>query len=70
LYTLQFADDKEFLAGEKEVLQYMPYKLKESYEKWSLDMNLNKTKYLCSGETHSNLKLKSARLNLFKNINI
>ena len=25
--------------------------------KWGLDMNLNKTKYLCIGETHSNLKL-------------
>ena len=32
-------------------------KLKETYEKWGLDMNLNKTKYLCIGETHSNLKL-------------
>jgi hypothetical protein len=27
------------------------------YKKWGLDMNLNKTKYLCIGETHSNLKL-------------
>ena len=32
-------------------------KLKEIYEKWGLDMNLNKTKYLCTGETHNNLKL-------------
>jgi len=29
----------------------------ETYEKWGLDMNLNKTKYLCIGETQSNLKL-------------
>jgi len=35
----------------------MTCKLKENYEKWDLDMNLNKTKYLCIGETHSNLKL-------------
>ena len=35
----------------------MTRKLKETYEKWGLDMNLNKTKYLCIGETHSNLKL-------------
>jgi len=35
----------------------MPRKLKETYEKWGLDMNLNKIKYLCTGETHSNLKL-------------
>jgi len=57
LYTLQFADDQVVLAGDKEDLEYMMHKLKETYEKWSLDMNLNKTKYLCIGETHSNLKL-------------
>jgi hypothetical protein len=36
---------------------FMRRKLKETYEKWALDMNLNKIKYLCIGETHSNLKL-------------
>ena len=35
----------------------MTRKLKETYEKWGLDINQNKTKYLCIGETHSNLKL-------------
>ena len=35
----------------------MTRKLKENYEKWGLIMNLNKTKYLCIGEMHSNLKL-------------
>jgi len=29
----------------------------ETYEKLCLDMNLNKTKYLFTGETHRNLKL-------------
>jgi len=57
LYTLQFADDQVVLAGDKEDLEYMTRKLKQTYEKWGLDMNLNKTKYLCIGETHSNLKL-------------
>jgi hypothetical protein len=33
----------------------MTRKLKETYEKWGID--LNKTKYLCTGETHNNLKL-------------
>ena len=33
------------------------HKLKKTYEKWSLVMNLNKTKYLCTGEMHNNLKL-------------
>jgi hypothetical protein len=56
LYTLQFADDQIVLAGDKEDLQYMACKLKETYDKWGLDMNLNKTKY-CNGETYSHLKL-------------
>jgi hypothetical protein len=35
----------------------MTRKLKETYKKWGLDMNLNKTKHLCIGETtHNNLK--------------
>jgi len=57
LYTLQFADDQVVLAGGKEDLEYMTRKLKETYEKWGLDMNLNETKYLCIGQTHRNLKL-------------
>jgi len=57
LYTLQFADHQVVLAGDKEDLEYMMCKLKETYEKWGLDMNLNKTKYLCTGETYNNLKL-------------
>jgi len=31
-------------ADDNEDLEYMTRKLKESYEKWGLDMNLNKTK--------------------------
>ena len=42
LYTLQFADDQVVLVGDKEDLEYMTRKLKETYEKWGLDMNLNK----------------------------
>jgi hypothetical protein len=41
-YTLQFADDQVVLAGDKENLEYMTCKLKETYEKWGLDKNLNK----------------------------
>jgi hypothetical protein len=36
-------------------------KLKEIYEKWDLEINLNKIKYLCIGKTHSNLKLDKNR---------
>jgi len=57
LYTLQFADDQVVLAGDKEDLEYMTRKLKETYEKCGLDLNLNKTKYLYIGGTQNNLKL-------------
>ena len=57
LYTLQCAGDQVVLAGDKEDLEYMTRKLKETYEKWGFDMNLNKTKYLSIGGTENNLKL-------------
>jgi hypothetical protein len=57
LYTFQFGDDQVVLASDKEDLEYMKRKLKETCEKWGLDMNLNKTTNLCTGETHNNLKL-------------
>ena len=57
LYTLQFADNQVVLTGDKEDLEYTTRKLKETYEKWVLDMNLSKTEYLCTGERHNNLKL-------------
>jgi len=41
LYTLQFADDQLVLAGDKEDLEFMTRKLKETYEKWGLNMNFN-----------------------------
>jgi hypothetical protein len=43
--------------GDKEDLDYMTRKLKETYEKLGLDMNLNKTKYLYIGGTQNNMKL-------------
>ena len=33
LYTLQFADDRVVLASDKEDLEYMPRKLKETQDK-------------------------------------
>ena len=43
-HTIQFADDQVVLAGDKEDLECMTRNIKETYEKWGLDMNLNKTK--------------------------
>ena len=56
--TLQFADDQVVLAGDKEDLEYMTHILKETYEKWGLDMNFNKTKYLCVGGTHNKNEIR------------
>jgi hypothetical protein len=39
------------LAGDKDDLEYMTRKLKETYEKWALDLNLNKRKYLLGEHT-------------------
>ena len=63
LYTLQFADDQVVLAGDKEVLEYMTRKLKENYEKWGLDMNLNKTKYSCTGGNTQQFEIRQGQLN-------
>ena len=53
LCTLQFAGDQVVLAGDKENLEYMTRTLKETNEKWGLVMNLDKTKYLCFGESRA-----------------
>ena len=70
-YTLQFADDQVVLAEDKEDLEYMTRKLKYNYEKRGLDMKLNKTKYLCTGE-HTKIwnYMKKMKLNFVKNISI
>ncbi len=50
LCTLQFADDQVVLAGDKEDLEYMVRKLKETYEKWGLVMDWNETKCCVLGK--------------------
>jgi len=37
----------------------MARKLKEEYEKWALNINLEKTKYICMGERKEILKFES-----------
>ncbi|XP_044749678.1 uncharacterized protein LOC123310275 [Coccinella septempunctata] len=60
IYTLQFADDQIIVARDKEDLEYMTRKLKETYEYWGLEMNLEKTKYLCIGDEKSVLDIGGA----------
>ena len=49
LYTLHFADDQVVIAHDREDLEYMARKLLEEYEKWGLQVNTTKTKYMCVG---------------------
>lgn len=57
VYSLQFADDQAVIAGDKEDLEYMARKLKETYSEWGLTMNIHKTKYLNIGSDIQNLQL-------------
>ena len=47
VYPLNFADDQVLLAQDNDDMVYMARKLKEEYEKWGLNINLEKTKYVC-----------------------
>lgn len=49
LHTLLFADDQVILAEDGEDVEYMVRKLIEEYDKWGLDVNLQKTKYMVIG---------------------
>ncbi|XP_030746803.1 uncharacterized protein LOC115875475 [Sitophilus oryzae] len=58
LYTLCFGDDQIILAQDYEDLEYMTRKLIEEYHKWGLEVNLNKTEYMCIGGEQQNLILE------------
>ncbi|XP_045462483.1 uncharacterized protein LOC123672426 [Harmonia axyridis] len=49
LYTLSFADDQIVIAQDVDDLNYMTRKLVEEYAKWGLEVNIQKTQYLCIG---------------------
>ena len=57
IYSLQFADDQAVIAGDKEDLEYMTRKLKETSSEWGLTMNMQKTKYLKFGDGIENLHI-------------
>lgn len=40
--TLLFADELVIIAEDADVSRYMVKKLKEEYEKWGLEINMNK----------------------------
>ena len=49
LHTLLFADDQVVIAGDEFDTQYLMRKLTETFEKWGLKINYDKTKYLVAG---------------------
>ena len=55
--TLQFADDRVVMAQSKEDLEYMCRKLQEEYSKWSLTINIAKTKYMSLGNDINRLEM-------------
>lgn len=58
LYTLCFADDQIVLAQDYDDLEYMTRKLIEEYDKWGLEVNLQKTEYMCIGGEQQDLILE------------
>lgn len=50
LSNLLFADDQVIIAEDLEDITYMIKNLDEQYEKWGLDINYDKTKYMIVGE--------------------
>jgi len=59
LYTLSFADDQVVISQDYEDLEYMTRKLIEQYDKWGLEVNLEKTEYMCIGGEQRDLQLNN-----------
>ena len=47
VYTLYFANDQVLIAQDYDDTNHMTRQLIEEYQKWRLDININKTKYVC-----------------------
>ena len=62
LYTLQFADDQVLMANDKDDLEYMTRKLQEEYQRWGLEINTGKTKYLPIGAELSSVHLENEEI--------
>lgn len=61
IYTLSFADDQVVIAQDYEDMEYMTRKLIEQYEKWGLEVNLEKTEYMCIGGEQKDLVLNNGQ---------
>ena len=61
LYTLCFADDQVIIAQDYDDINYMTRKLIEEYQKWGLEINTNKTEYMCIGGEQQDLILEEGK---------
>lgn len=58
LYTMLFADDQIILANDEDDITYMMRKLLEELTEWGLQVNMNKTEYLCVGTSGTDLDIQ------------
>jgi len=61
LYTLCFADDQIVIAQEYDDMEYMTRKLIEEYNKWGLEVNVDKTEYMYIGGEQKDLVLNNGQ---------
>lgn len=57
--VVKFRYGLSFNGDEEDDAEYRIRKLKEEYHKWGLEININKTKYLCVEEYPGDLVLKN-----------
>lgn len=57
MIILQFGDYQEICASDKENLEHMTRKLKDKYEKWGLQLNIDKIQYICIIKETTDLNL-------------
>lgn len=55
VYTLHYADDQTIMAQDRDNVNYMFQKLKDKYQKRGLEINMQKTKYICIGGNNEDL---------------
>lgn len=62
IQTLLFADDQVILAEDEEDAEYMLRKLVEEYEKWGLELNMEKTQYMTIGTEGRDLNTEKGNI--------
>jgi len=61
-----YHNDQVLLAQDHDDMEYMAINLKEEYEKCGLNINLEKTKYVCMGEGKEILKWQGRNKTMYR----